>query len=56
MISWRLVQYIVNKLKKDTNVPKDKVKSAMEFFDMDGKNLLFIIKFQIMNKFKIFNY
>ena len=32
----QLVQDIVNKLKKDTNVPEDKVKSAMELIDTDG--------------------
>ena len=31
-----LVQDIVNKLKKDTNVPEDKVKSAMDLIDTDG--------------------
>ena len=31
-----LVQDIVNKLKKDTTVPEDKVKSAMELIDTDG--------------------
>ena len=31
-----LVQDLVNKLKKDTNVPEDKVKSAMELIDTDG--------------------
>ena len=31
-----LVQDIVHKIKKDTNVPEDKVKSAMELIDTDG--------------------
>ena len=35
----QLVQDIVNKLKKDTNVPEDKVQSALELIDTnkDGK-------------------
>ena len=31
----QLVQDIVNKLKKDTNVPEDKVQSALELIDTD---------------------
>ena len=31
----QLVQDLVNKLKKDTNVPEEKVKSALELIDTD---------------------
>ena len=32
----KLIQELINKLKKDTTVPEDKVKSALELMDTDG--------------------
>ena len=32
----KLVQELVNKIKKDTTIPEDKVKSALELMDTDG--------------------
>ena len=32
----KLVQELVNKIKKDTTIPEDKVKSALELMDADG--------------------
>ena len=32
----KLIQELVNKIKKDTKIPEDKVKSALELMDTDG--------------------
>ena len=48
-----LVQDIVNKLKKDTNVPEDKVKSAMELIDTDGDGKITKVEFRKTSRAKL---
>ena len=49
----KLIQELINKIKKDAKVPEDKVKSALELMDTDGDGKISKEEFRKVSRTKL---